>query len=102
MSQVAAKDPYLPTIFSFCEDAFRSLTMGSAICTSRKREDSDHCSGKESEQLTKRRDTKDSTYDSGEFIECSSLLHSNRKQTKLNSKREIHPKISPKLSTKTE
>ncbi|GFY44899.1 uncharacterized protein TNIN_223121 [Trichonephila inaurata madagascariensis] len=76
--------------------------MGSAICTSKKREPSDHCSEKESEQLTERRDTKDSMYDSAEFIECSSLLHSNGKQkAKLNSKREIHPKISPNLSTKT-
>ncbi|GFU24305.1 uncharacterized protein NPIL_441411 [Nephila pilipes] len=92
----------LPGFFSYFEDVLGPLTMGAVICTSRKTKGREHYDAKESEKSLRRKDTKDSIYDSADFIECSSLIHSNGKhKIKLNSKSEIHTNISSHLKTKT-
>lgn len=76
--------------------------MGAAICGSGKSKSSDRCSSKQSAQESLRRKiTKDSIYDSSDFVECSSLIQSTGKEKiTLTNKCDVHSSISEKLETK--
>lgn len=71
--------------------------MGAVICGSGKAKSS----GKQSAKSLRRKITKDSIYDSSDFVECSSLIQSTGKEkiTRTN-KCDVHSSISEKLETK--
>lgn len=83
------------------KNASDSLTMGAVICGSGNAKSSDHCSGKQSAKSLRLKITKDSIYDSSDFVECSSLIQSTGKEkiTRTN-KCDVHSSISEKLETK--
>ncbi|XP_055927756.1 dual specificity calcium/calmodulin-dependent 3',5'-cyclic nucleotide phosphodiesterase 1A-like isoform X3 [Argiope bruennichi] len=75
--------------------------MGAVICTSGKTASREHSSGRQSGKSLRRKITKDSIYDSSDYVECSSLIRTNGKERlQFTSKHEIHANIPTQLEPK--
>ncbi|KAF8784795.1 hypothetical protein HNY73_010429 [Argiope bruennichi] len=89
------------TLQSSGENVLESLAMGAVICTSGKTASREHSSGRQSGKSLRRKITKDSIYDSSDYVECSSLIRTNGKERlQFTSKHEIHANIPTQLEPK--